>query len=88
MNTSLLNHLSFLSNLPLLNNVNTAYWIKIRTNQPKCIYYFGPFDNPQEAKLHQNGYIEDLIEEEASGIYVEIKKCKPKTLTLYQEEQL
>ncbi|NJO26402.1 MAG: DUF1816 domain-containing protein [Richelia sp. SL_2_1] len=51
-----------------------------------CIYYFGLFDNPQEAKLNQNGYIEDLISEQASGIYVEIKKCKPNTLTVYEEE--
>ena len=84
-------HLPVLENLPFLNNIpflnqNIPYWVKIRTAQPKCIYYFGPFDNPQEAKLNQNGYVEDLIGEQASGIYVEIKKCKPKTLTVYEEE--
>ncbi|MEM1393571.1 MAG: DUF1816 domain-containing protein [Cyanobacteria bacterium P01_H01_bin.150] len=84
-------HLPVLENLPFLNkipflNQNTPYWVKIRTAQPKCIYYFGPFDNPQEAKLNQNGYVEDLIGENTSGIYVEIKKCKPKILTVYEEE--
>ncbi|MGB3757314.1 MAG: DUF1816 domain-containing protein [Rivularia sp. (in: cyanobacteria)] len=58
----------------------------MRTDQPQCIYYFGSFDNPQEAKINQNGYIEDLISEQAYCIYVEIKKCKPKTLTVYEKE--
>ena len=86
MNISLLNNLSFLSNFPFFNQLNKPYWIKIKTAQPKCIYYFGPFDNPQEAKLNQHGYVEDLIAEKASVIYVEIKKCKPKTLTICEEE--
>ncbi len=81
MNIPLLNH------FPFLNQSNAPYWIKIRTAQPKCIYYFGPFDNSQEAKLNQNGYMEDLIEEQASGIDVEIKKCKPNNLTIYEESK-
>ena len=86
MHLPVLKNLPLLKNLPFIKNSNTPYWVKIRTAQPKCIYYFGPFDNPQEAKLNQNGYIEDLIEEQASGIYVEIKKCKPKILTVYEDE--
>ncbi len=86
MHLPVLENLPLLKNLPFINNSNTPYWVKIRTAQPKCIYYFGPFDNPQEAKLNKNGYIEDLIEEQASGIYVEIKKSKPKILTVYEEE--
>ena len=82
-------HLPVLENLPFLNkiaffNKNIPYWVKITTAQPKCIYYFGPFDNPQEAKLNQNGYIEDLISEQASEIYAQIKKCNPKNLTVYE----
>ncbi|MGB3758998.1 MAG: DUF1816 domain-containing protein [Rivularia sp. (in: cyanobacteria)] len=84
MHLPVLENLPFLKNIPFLNQ-NIPYWVKIITAQPKCIYYFGPFDNPQEAKLNQNGYIEDLIEENTSGIYVEIKKCKPKNLTVYEE---
>jgi len=86
MHLPVLENLPLLKNLPFINNSNTPYWVKIKTAQPKCIYYFGPFDNVTEAKLNQNGYIEDLIGENASGIYVEIKKCKPKTLTVYEEE--
>ena len=85
MHLPVLENLPFIKNLPFINNSNTPYWVKIRTAQPKCIYYFGPFDNPQEAKINQNSYIEDLISEQASGIYVEIKKCKPNTLTVYEE---
>ncbi len=86
MDLPALENLPLFKNLPFINNSNTQYWVIINTSQPKCIYYFGPFDNRQEAKLNQNGYIEDLIEENAWGIFVEIKKCKPKILTVYEEE--
>lgn len=79
-------NLPFLNNVPFFKNSNTPYWVKIITDQPKCVYYFGPFDNHQEAKINQNGYIEDLMSEKASGIYVEIKKYKPKILTVCEEE--
>ncbi len=72
-------------NIAFLNKSNTPYWIKIKTTQPKCIYYFGPFDNHQEAKLNQNGYMEDLIEEKALGINIEINSFKPTILTIYEE---
>jgi hypothetical protein len=86
MHLPVLENFPLIKNLPFINNSNKPYWVKIRTAHPKCVYYFGPFDNPQEAKLNQNGYIEDLISEQALGIYVEIKKCKPKVLTVYEEE--
>ncbi|NES84519.1 MAG: DUF1816 domain-containing protein, partial [Moorea sp. SIO2B7] len=49
--------------------------------QPRCTYYFGPFDSFNEAQSHQPGYIEDLQEEGAEGITVEIKQCQPQILT-------
>ncbi len=58
-----LENLPFIKNLPFINHSSTPYWVKIKTAQPKCIYYFGHFDNLQEAKINQNGYIEDLISE-------------------------
>lgn len=87
MNFPLINQVSSLNNFPFVNKYHTPYWIKIRTIQPKCIYYFGPFENLREAKQNQHGYIEDLIEEKAFGIYVEIKKCKPKILTKKDNSQ-
>ncbi|MDJ0596629.1 MAG: SDR family oxidoreductase [Pleurocapsa sp. MO_226.B13] len=39
------------------------YWIEIETKNPNCTYYFGDFKHPLAAKLMQQGYIQDLIEE-------------------------
>ncbi|MDJ0725924.1 MAG: DUF1816 domain-containing protein, partial [Prochloraceae cyanobacterium] len=47
-----------------------------------CTYYFGPFYTLNEALEHQNGYLEDLIEEGASGIAIAIEKCQPQNLTV------
>ncbi len=55
---------------------------KISTTIPCCTYYFGPFDDLKEAKINQPGYVEDLIEEKAQGIKVEIKRCQPQLLTI------
>ena len=63
------------------------YWLKISTKVPKCVYYFGPFDSPLEAKGAQAGYIEDLMEEKALGIHVELEQCpQPLELTICEEE--
>jgi hypothetical protein len=66
----------------LLNFKNKQWWIKITTEQPQCIYYFGPFENEQEAHNHCPGYIEDLKSEQAQGIKVAIKLCNPDLLTI------
>ncbi len=59
------------------------YWLEISTEVPKCIYFFGPFDSPLEAKGSQAGYIEDLMSENAQGIQVELKQCsQPPELTI------
>lgn len=63
------------------------YWLKITTKVPKCIYYFGPFDSPIEAKSCQAGYIEDLLAEDAQGIHVELQQsAQPKQLTICEED--
>ena len=59
-----------------------SWWVKIITARPSCIYYFGPFDSQTEAAEAQHGYLEDLIEEKASGISIEIKQDQPKLLTI------
>lgn len=58
------------------------WWVKIVTVKPECIYYFGPFDSQLEARESQSGYIEDLTEEKAAGISIEIKQARPKLLTI------
>lgn len=63
------------------------YWLKITTKVPKCTYYFGPFDSPLEAKALQAGFIEDLMEEDAQGIHLELEQCpQPDVLTVYDDE--
>jgi hypothetical protein len=66
--------------------LNQPYWVEIKTKQPACLYYFGPFDSHTEAKAMQHGYIEDLVDEKARGISVKIKRCLPTKLTITDEE--
>lgn len=61
----------------------SAWWVRISTTQPEVIYYFGPFDRFEEAKDSQGGYIEDLEQERAVGITVEILWCSPINLTVF-----
>ncbi len=66
---------------------NLPYWLKITTKVPKCVYYFGPFDSPLEAKSLQAGYIEDLLEENAQGIHLELEQCsQPTDLTVCEDD--
>ena len=64
-----------------------AWWVEIVTHQPQCTYYFGPFSSPKAAKQSQDDYIQDLIQEGAQGITVEVKWCKPQELTVFDFDQ-
>ncbi|MBE9165993.1 DUF1816 domain-containing protein [Pleurocapsales cyanobacterium LEGE 06147] len=79
---------TFFFTLPVLNlnRQGLTWWVEIQTNIPRCIYYFGPFESAKEARLSQVGYLEDLLEEKARGITVEIKQCQPENLTIFEEE--
>jgi hypothetical protein len=68
-----------------LNLVGQAWWVEITTEQPCCVYYFGPFSTSEEAAAAQGGYIEDLENEAAQGIQVVVKRCKPEVLTIDDE---
>ena len=70
----------------VLGQQNQPYWVEIVTQQPYCLYYFGPFDSYAEAEQMQDGYVEDLVSEKATGISIEIKRCSPTKLTLTEEE--
>ena len=63
-----------------------AWWAEIFTQQPCCTYYFGPFTSAKEADLAQSGYIEDLVQEKAQGITVQIQWCEPLDLTIFEDE--
>jgi hypothetical protein len=59
-----------------------AWWVEIVTQNPRCTYYFGPFLSSKEADAAKAGYVEDLEQEGAQGIVVQIKRCKPNNLTI------
>lgn len=69
----------------IIDFLGLAFWVEIVTDKPRCTYYFGPFHSKQEAEESSAGYIEDLQQEGSQCICVEIKRCKPSNLTVYDE---
>lgn len=66
--------------------INTQnLWVEVTTESPCCTYYFGPFQNYQEAEIMYPGYIEDLEMEGAEQIKASIKRCRPEKLTVCDE---
>ena len=68
-----------------LNSLGFAYWVEIITKEPNCTYYFGPFLSKEEAQKAKGGYIEDLNSEAAQDIVVNVERCKPSQLTIFDE---
>lgn len=66
----------------LFQSLGWAWWVQVVTQTPRCTYYFGPFLSVKEAKAATLGYIEDLEQEGAQGIAVDVKRCKPDALTI------
>jgi len=61
------------------------WWVKIVTETPHCIYFFGPFESANEARHNQSGYVEDLEQEGAMGIGIYVLQDRPEALTIYDE---
>ena len=59
-----------------------GWWIEILTSNPDYIYYFGAFDSCWEAEQSKSIYIQDLEEEKAEIVEVEIEQCQPRELTI------
>ena len=70
--------------ISLLNIFGLATWVEIDTENPGCTYYFGPFLNEAEANAEKQGYIEDLEDESSAVIQVNVKRCKPSSLTVLE----
>ncbi|HEY9810351.1 MAG TPA: DUF1816 domain-containing protein [Halomicronema sp.] len=68
-----------------LEKFELAWWVEIITTEPACTYYFGPFISAKEALLSKDDYIEDLEQEQAKGITVQIKQCHPQELTIFED---
>lgn len=73
--------------LSILDFLGKAWWVEIKTESPKCTYYFGPFVRKRAAEAAKSGYIEDLQGEGADIVSLEIKRCQPTILTDYQETE-
>ncbi|MEC4895342.1 MAG: DUF1816 domain-containing protein [Oscillatoria sp. PMC 1051.18] len=71
--------------IKILEFFGLACWVEIVTDNPGCTYYFGPFMSKNEAEEEAGGYVEDLKNENAQGIAVSIKRCKPNNLTVFDE---
>jgi hypothetical protein len=71
----------------ILQKVGQAWWVEIITEHPSCTYYFGPFLSHREAQDAEAGYEEDLRQEGAQHISVQIKRCQPVELTLSEDIQ-
>lgn len=71
--------------LNVLELLGVAWWVEVNTESPNCTYYFGPYANAEEAEEARPGFVEDLEQEGAKNIKVEIKRCKPAQLTIFDE---
>jgi hypothetical protein len=69
----------------VLESVGLAWWVEIVTENPACTYYFGPFASSQEAETEKPGYIQDLEAEGAKDLRIEVKRCKPTQLTIFDD---
>ena len=58
------------------------WWVRVHTIIPCVTYYFGPFTDEKEANKAYPGYLEDLREEKAIGIFADIKQYSPRRLTV------
>jgi hypothetical protein len=68
-----------------LGSTSLDWWVEIKTAQPICIYYFGPFYHRHEAIAHHPGYVEDLAAEGAQDIQIAITRGQPQHLTICNE---
>jgi len=71
--------------ISFLDGLGLAWWVEIKTDSPRCTYYFGPFLSSEAAEESKMGYIVDLQEEGAQNIGVVVKRCKPTRLTIFDD---
>ncbi|MGF1524840.1 MAG: DUF1816 domain-containing protein [Leptolyngbyaceae cyanobacterium] len=60
-----------------------AWWVEVKTSEPICTYYFGPFESEAEAELAKKGYVEDLELEGAKQVQATaLYRKRPEQLTV------
>ncbi|MEY2983408.1 MAG: hypothetical protein RLZZ568_25 [Cyanobacteriota bacterium] len=77
--------LLFFSGVSFLFFSQRKWWIRVSTQVPHCVYYFGPFDSQQEAIDHHQGFLADLEMEGAQGIDYKIERGSPRQLTVGED---
>ncbi|MEB3294709.1 MAG: DUF1816 domain-containing protein [Synechococcales bacterium] len=70
-----------------LDILGLAWWVEIKTENPRCTYYFGPFLDEVSAQAHKPGYVEDLEKEGAQNLVITVKRCKPQVLTVVDDSE-
>jgi hypothetical protein len=68
-----------------LEPLGLAYWVEVVTDNPHCIYYFGPFTTRRQARQSEPGYLEDLEQEGAHVLLTKVQRCRPQSLTVFQD---
>jgi Domain of unknown function (DUF1816) len=68
-----------------LEPLGLAYWLEVVTDNPSCLYYFGPFATSAQARQSEPGYLEDLEHEGAHVLVTKVQRCRPKSLTVFQD---
>jgi Domain of unknown function (DUF1816) len=68
-----------------LEPLGLAYWLEVVTENPQCLYYFGPFTTSEQARQAEPGYLEDLEQEGAHILLTKVQRCRPKSLTVFQD---
>ena len=74
--------------ISLLNFFGLAFWVEIVTEDPICIYYFGPFLTASEAHDTKVGYLEDIKSEGTRILSVSVRRCKPSRLTVTEDSEM
>lgn len=85
MSTTIQATRTLILNLPKLGCGN--WWIKITTFHPTCIYYFGPFQNFEEAAKKCPDYVQNLIDDGNQKMSIVIKRCLPAELIKWDEDE-
>ena len=60
----------------------SPWWLEIKTRQPACVYYFGPFESKEVADNARWGHIYDLLAEKSVGLTFKISQHQPVKLTI------
>ena len=58
------------------NKLGLAWWAKIETEQPKTIYWYGPFITKRSLNESMSTFIKDLTDEGSTDIKHTLVRCK------------